>query len=1116
MSARAGGANSRQRRLRLEFFGGPSLWQGRQRIRLSPLQAGLLSIVFGTGRPITPRSQLQGLLWEEDDGKAVRHRLSQLVYQTNTRSRARVVTLEGEYARADTDVVATDLEEFDELVGAFDLLRAGDLVERGFLSAFPKRRTDSLTDWIQEQAVGRRKLVCDRAAARWAAAVASNDWSGARVAAEALAMLVPRSEAILERALHTHAGGGAVHEAEAAYRFALKDGGSAGSGATHLGDAPPTDLSGASARAGSPQPFLGRASELARLKRAMRREVPTLGRWQTVVVSGEAGIGKTRLVEEATVDARHRGYRVLRASSGDLERTVPLSPLLESLNQPWVAPVVESADGRWRQRLRSLLPQLTSRTKREPEAHAPPSADWLAHRRHTCDTFLHLFSTIAAPKPTVLVLDNFHAIDEASTTVVEFMQRRWHGGEFTLILCHRPEELAGNDAAARLLAALGAMQGTTAIRLRALPEAAADKLASYFGEGGLERRRRALAAELAGGNPLLLIELAREIAERGHQRADQVELPARVRSVVSRRLAALGCGDRRLLDAAAVLGCPATADELADIVLMSRRECLETLARLQELGLVTMAEYGATIRHGAVRLAVYRELETNLRSEFHGLAADSLRASTRRHPPEAVARHYQLAGQRGRACRFALEAARPGLRHKPGVRRTLLEVAYGACEEAERNRVALPLAREHLLARRLASALRYGEVALAAEGTFSGLERLEARLVAVTAGEHLGQGTLDDTTRQLLWIREELDRECPDARGDSLRAAVLDIAAEALLRGERREEAAALAPQAAILQKSPVPRARCLSLATRALLGGSAAAAGSLEIAEKAVSAAREHDLGVELALALWRCAEALAEHGLLASDRGRGIVALSELEGASGADLGAHVFTLLTLAEWHMATGSHSLARAALERAIPLTQGMDCPEIRARAQLAHARRALAARNADAALRSLAAISGPPSGSPSGARTKDRAVEGLAASSRAVGPRLRGSIVGVWGDACLESGMVAHAMEAASQHPLGDRLGGEPVELVLFHASLLARRAKVPEALELLNRAASGYAGCRRLSWLRVALAIARLGRRGGAPDPGLAAEARGVAEEIGLPAFALRFAPFIDEDSLR
>ena len=85
-----------------------------------------------------------------------------------------------------------------------------------------------------------------------------------------------------------------------------------------------------------------------------------------------------------------------------------------------------------------------------------------------------------------------------------------------------------------------------------------------------------------------------------------------------------------------------------------------------------------------------------------------------------------------------------------------------------------------------------------------------------------------------------------------------------------------------------------------------------------------------------------------------------------------------------------------------------------------------------------------------------------------------------------------------------------------LHASLLARRAKVPEALELLNRAASGYAGCRRLSWLRVALAIARLGRRGGAPDPGLAAEARGVAEEIGLPAFALRFAPFIDEDSLR
>ena len=595
-----------------------------------------------------------------------------------------------------------------------------------------------------------------------------------------------------------------------------------------------------------------------------------------------------------------------------------------------------------------------------------------------------------------------------------------------------------------------------------------------------------------------------------------MELPPRVQSVVSRRLAALVWGDRRLLDAAAVLGCPATADELADIAPTSRRECLDALARLEELGLVTMTEDGATIRHGVVRLAVYRGLETNLRSELHGLAANSLRASTRRHPPEAVARHYQLAGQRGRACRFAVEAARPGLRHKPGVRRALLEVAYGVCEEAERHRVALPLAREHLLARRLASALRYGEVALRAGGTLSGLERLEARLVAVTAGEHLGQGALDDTTRQLSRIREELDRECPDAQGDYLRAAVLDITAEALLRGDRREEAAELAPQAAILQNSPVPRARCLSLATQALLGASAESAGGPQIAERAVSAAREHDLGVELALALRRCAEVLAEHGLLANDRGRGIVTLSELEGASGADLGAHAFTLLTLAEWHMATGSHALARAAHERAIPLTQGMDCPEIGARTQLAHARRALAARNPDAALRSLAAFSGPPPDSPYGVRSRDRAVEGIAASSRAVGPRLRGSIVGVWGAACLESGMVAQAMEAASQHPLGDSLGDEPVELVLFHASLLARRAKVPEALELLNRAASGYAGYRRLSWLRVALAIARLGRRGGAPDPGLAAEARGVAEEIGLPAFALRFHPFIDEDALR
>ena len=1090
--------------MRLEFFGGPALWRNGQRIGLSPFRAGLLTVVFGSGRSLTPRSHVQRLLWGGDKGKAVRHRLSQLVYQTNNRCRARVVTLEGEYARANTRLLATDLEEFEKLIRASKFQEAGDLIERGFLSAFPRRRTDALGDWIEKQGVAKRVCLHNRAIARWVAAVAANDWSRARPAAEALSLLGLGSEAILERALRDHARRGAVREAEAMYR----------SIAGRVGDA--NALGGRAEERRSPpraRPFLGRESEMARLARAMYRR-PSRSRWRAIALSGEAGIGKSRLVEEATRDAHRRGYRLMGACPGDLEREVPLSPLLEALNQPWVAPVVEAAGEPWRRRLRSLLPQLSGRGHTVSPPKAAPPTDALARRRHTCEALLHLFAAIAEAKPTLLVLDNFHAIDDASATVVEFLQRRWRRGDITLVLCHRPEELAKNRAAARLAAAIEAAPQSAAIRLRGLPDAPAEELAARFGKGGLGKSGTAEIVGLAGGNPLFLIELAAELAKARPRNVDAMRLPTKVRSVVTRRLEGLGSGPRRLLAAAAVLECPATPDELAHIAGQSRHECVEALERLQRLRLVARAGNRVDIRQGIVRRAVYRDLAPATRSALHGLAANALRASPGRRLPELVARHYQLAGQREQAYRFAVEAARKETGRAPEARRALLGIAYDVGEGAERNRVALPLAKAHLGARRLASALRYGEAALGAGGSLSAFELLEARLLSSTARELRGVGSLDDTLAQLSGIREELDRRHRDARGDGLRAAVLDATAQTLVRADRRRAAGELLPPVAMLQRSPEPRARCLSLATQALLSAGPESAGDLVRAEEAVAVARDHDLADDLALALQRCVGVLAEHGLLATARGRRVTALAKSVGPSGDNLGARVLTLLAHAKWHTATGDHGLAAAALAEARPLSADMDCPEIFFRTQLARGRLALAERDAEAALAALAVLRDRISGSASGSEEQGEANNAPWVPRRTVASRLAASLAGVWGHARLESGGVADAVQAAREHPLAEPLESQPVDLVLFHASLLARRAKAPAALDLLERAARGYKGSRRLSWLQVALALARLGRRSGAPRPDLAAEAHRRANEINLSGVALRFVPFVGRDA--
>jgi len=344
--------------LKLEFFGGPALSRDGESVRLSPFQSGLLSIVFGSGQVRIPRSRVQRLLWNVDQGKAVRHRLSQLVYQTNKRCQTRVVALDGEYVRVTTGIVATDLQEFDDLLRSSDFLAACRLLECGFLSAFPGRKTDALADWIQQNELGMRTRLRNMALAAWDTSAAANDWLNARVSAEALFRLDPNDEVILRRVIRAQAMGGMVREAEALYRSFVEYADATGEWSPEPGTRGLLNMikalrrgtgerSGVAEGGDSDVLLIGRASELAHLNRSIFRNA-LRDPWHTITVSGQAGIGKSRLVEEAIHGTHLRGYQVMRACPGGLERDIPLNPLLEALNQPWVAPLLESVAGPWR------------------------------------------------------------------------------------------------------------------------------------------------------------------------------------------------------------------------------------------------------------------------------------------------------------------------------------------------------------------------------------------------------------------------------------------------------------------------------------------------------------------------------------------------------------------------------------------------------------------------------------------------------------------------------------------------------------------------------------------------------------------------------------------------
>jgi DNA-binding SARP family transcriptional activator/tetratricopeptide (TPR) repeat protein len=387
--------------------------------------------------------------------------------------------------------------------------------------------------------------------------------------------------------------------------------------------APPAAGSG---RTGAP-PLTGRDRELGELLDAWRQA--RAGRGGLVVVVGEGGIGKTRLVTELEETARDEGGAAASCAALDLGAGAPFglwAELLGDLARDSELPPEGTA---WAADLARLSPDIEARIG---PARAASAASPELERARLFEAMVAMLDWTTRERPCVLVMEDVHLADGASLELVAYVARRLSGLALLLVLTRR--ELPRRPEVDALVHRLPG-RGIGVLELALGPLAAGDirQLAGAVAE--LDEAGLARVVAAAEGNPLLAVEAARAVAGRGE--------PAESLRGAVRAAAATLEGEAKLLaELAAVAGRDVDRAEAAHLPV----EALPEAASLAiDSGLIVSRGSRLGYRHALLREALYADLPEPRRAWLHEAFAAALAAEGSPRRAAEVAQHLLLAGR---------------------------------------------------------------------------------------------------------------------------------------------------------------------------------------------------------------------------------------------------------------------------------------------------------------------------------------------------------------------------------------------------------------------------------------------------------------------------------------
>jgi DNA-binding CsgD family transcriptional regulator/tetratricopeptide (TPR) repeat protein len=339
---------------------------------------------------------------------------------------------------------------------------------------------------------------------------------------------------------------------------------------------------------------------------------------QVLLLTGPAGIGKTRLVEELSQQASQAGAQIRAGESAPLVgAALAYGPFVAALGEQAAWLLDDDSPG-----------------------------GMLAARHRLFLRVVGLFGELAASGPLVLVLEDLHWADESSRELLAFLAVRLREVPVLLAATLREEDL--DAAPRRWLAELEGRPGVSRLRLAGLPDADMAELVTGVLPAGASVDQIAAVVSAAGGNPLY----ARELASAGPEGP-----PASISEALLARAAGLTPPARAVADQVSVADGGMSHELLAATVALNEEQLLAAARAAVTAGLLAPAGEGYAFTHGLIRQVLYEDLLPGERRRLHRSLAEAL-AARAGASPGSLARHWQLAGCPDSAAPAALAAAR--------------------------------------------------------------------------------------------------------------------------------------------------------------------------------------------------------------------------------------------------------------------------------------------------------------------------------------------------------------------------------------------------------------------------------------------------------------------------